>query len=87
MTILNGRLHARIEHDIARRAACFRFVHRGVGVAQDVLRLVILGIAADDPDAHRRVNFVLAQLIGGLKILEQSGGHYGGVLRLLDAVQ
>src|SRR6185503_20386140 len=54
--------HSGFEYLASRTAVGFGAIHRGVGIAQDVVRTLIAGSAEGDTQAQRGVNLGFRQL-------------------------
>ena len=55
-----ARVHVGIEQLVARLAARLRVIHGGVGIAHDLVRVVVLGPAEGDADARGGEDFAPA---------------------------
>ncbi len=55
-----ARVHVGVEQLVARLAARLRVIHGGVGVAHDLVGVVVLRAAEGDADARRREHFAAA---------------------------
>ena len=80
-------VHVGVEQLVAALAAALGAVHRGVGVAQDVLRALVAEGAPGDADADRGVDLLLAQRDRVAQLGEDPVGDADRVARVLHVRQ
>ena len=79
--------HRGVEHHRARPALRLGAVHGGVGIPEQLLRLLVGRGAERDADAHRAEDLVTADLERLAGHLVDAIGHHRGVLRRLHVVE
>ena len=80
-------VHVGVEHLVARLAARLRLVHRGVGVAHDLVGVEVLREPDRDADAGRREDLAAADRERRAQRLLDAEGDHVGLLLLDEAVQ